>query len=183
MCSGLAHMVNPDLNRRIDMRNLILISCSSQKTQFAGKAKDLYQSDLFRKSFEFAKQQLAPLWIQNQGPDDSQIFILSAKYGLVDPHSFIFPYDESLNFMTPEKQQLWGNIVFKQLLNEYPGSEYPSEIYFLCGRNYRMHLLPQVADHFYRSDIKTPLAGLGIGQQKQWLKTQIQNELDPGFIS
>lgn len=160
------------------MRNLILISCSSQKSAAAGKAKDLYQSDLFRKSFEYAKQQLAPLWIQNLSPDHNQIFILSAKYGLLNPHSFIFPYDESLNFMTPEKQQLWSNIVFRQLQDEYPGHEYPSQIFFLCGQNYRKHLLPLVADHFYRSDIKTPLAGLGIGQQKQWLKNRIQTELD-----
>lgn len=160
------------------MRNLILISCSSQKSAAAGKAKDLYQSDLFRKSFEYAKQQLAPLWIQNLSPDHNQIFILSAKYGLLNPHSFIHPYDLTLNDMSPEKQQLWSNIVLRQLQDEYPGHEYPSQIFFLCGQKYRKHLLPLVADHFYRSDIKTPLAGLGIGQQKQWLKNRIQAELD-----
>ena len=154
-------------------RNLILISCCSQKSAAAGKAKDLYQSDLFRKSFEYAKQELAPLWIQNHGPGDNQIFILSAKYGLLDPHSFIHPYDKSLNFSTPWAQQHWSRCVFSQLLNEYPGSEYPSQIFFLCGQNYKKNLLTLVAGHFWRSDIRTPLAGLGIGKQKQWLKNQI----------
>ena len=155
-------------------RNLILISCCSQKSAAAGKAKDLYQSDLFRKSFKYAKQQLAPLWIQNLGPGHNQIFILSAKYGLTNPHSFIHPYDLSLNDQSATFRKTWSKIVFCKLLNEYPESEYPSQIFFLCGQKYRKDLLPLVADHFWKSSIITPLAGLGIGKQKQWLKYRIQ---------
>jgi len=156
-------------------RNLILISCCSQKSAAAGKAKDLYQSDLFRKSFDYAKQGLAPLWIQNLGPSHNQIFILSAKYGLTNPHSFIHPYDLSLNDQSTRFRKTWSKIVFCKLLDEYPGSEYPSQIFFLCGQKYRKDLLPLVADYFWKSDIKTPLAGLGIGKQTQWLKNQIKS--------
>ncbi len=167
-----ANPINILMNKGI-MRNLVLISCSSQKSAAAGKAMHLYRSDLFRKSFQFAQEHLARHWLENFGPGDNQIFILSAKYGLLDPHSFIHPYDKSLNFSTPRAQQHWSKCVFSQLLDKYPGSEYPSQIFFLCGQNYRKNLLPLVADHFWKSDIKTPLAGLGIGQQKQWLKNQL----------
>ncbi len=68
------------------MERIILISCVSQKLDKSAKAKDLYISPLFKKKFSYAK---------SLNPD--QIFILSAKYGLVKPDDKIAPYDVLLN--------------------------------------------------------------------------------------
>jgi hypothetical protein len=54
------------------MRKVILISCVSKKRSLKSKARDLYISALFKKNLHYALQQ-----------KPEQIFILSAKYGLV----------------------------------------------------------------------------------------------------
>jgi len=57
----------------INMAKIVLISCSSKKSAHKSKAKNLYISTLFRLSLAYAKK-LKP----------DKIFILSAKYGLLN---------------------------------------------------------------------------------------------------
>ena len=70
------------------MKKVVLISCGSQKATKAVQAKDMYTSTLFKKSYAYAVQ---------LHPD--KIYILSAKYGLLDPNKTIAPYDMTLNKM------------------------------------------------------------------------------------
>ena len=67
------------------MRKIVLISCVSKKLPYKAQAKQLYISPLFKKNLAYA-QQLKP----------DAIFILSAKYGLVDLEQVIEPYDLAL---------------------------------------------------------------------------------------
>lgn len=52
-------------------------------------AKDMYVSDLFKKSLEYARR-LNP----------AKIYILSAKYGLLELDDMIEPYEITLNEMS-----------------------------------------------------------------------------------
>ncbi|WP_353763501.1 DUF6884 domain-containing protein, partial [Oceanithermus sp.] len=54
------------------MSKIVLISCASKKMPHKAKAEELYTSQLFRKSLEYARQ-LSP----------EKVFVLSAKYGLI----------------------------------------------------------------------------------------------------
>ncbi len=89
------------------MKKIVLISCVSKKRPTKSKARDLYISPLFRKNLEYALK-LKP----------DQIFILSAKYGLVSLEEEIEPYDLTLNTMSANEVKDWSKGVLSDLANE-----------------------------------------------------------------
>ncbi|UZQ49968.1 DUF6884 domain-containing protein [Clostridium kluyveri] len=68
------------------MKKIVLISCVSKKLSYPAKAKDMYISQLFKLNFNYANFIKA-----------DNIFILSAKYGLLKLDKEIEPYNETLN--------------------------------------------------------------------------------------
>lgn len=78
-------------------KKVVLLSCVSKKLPHRAKAEVFYASPLFRLSLEFAKK-LKP----------DEIFILSAKYGLVELGEEIDPYDITLNNMPKRDRKLWA---------------------------------------------------------------------------
>jgi cytoplasmic iron level regulating protein YaaA (DUF328/UPF0246 family) len=86
------------------MKRVVLISCSARKRGYATKARELYDSDLFKKSLKYAEQ-LEP----------DAIFILSAKYGLVPLNEVIKPYNMTLNNMKAAEIRQWAERVRGQL--------------------------------------------------------------------
>ena len=132
-------------------RHIVLISCASKKWTYRAKAKDLYISPLFKLSLVYAKK---------LNPDE--IYVLSAKYGLLCIEREIEPYDESLNTMSVTEVKIWAKRVIEQLQDVCSIDD--SEITFLAGDKYRKYLLPQLKNY------KIPLRGLRIGEQLQKLK-------------
>jgi len=132
------------------MNRIILISCVSQKQAYKCKARDLYISALFKKNLHYALKLV---------PD--QIFILSAKYGLVGLEDEIEPYELTLNTMSAPQIKSWANGVLRQL-NEKADLQHDQFI-FLAGEKYRKYLMPQLAN------VEVPLEGLRIGEQLQRL--------------
>jgi hypothetical protein len=139
------------------MAPLHLIACSSVKLAHAAPARDLYRGDLFRKSVDYCQIIGAP-WR-----------ILSAKHGLVHPDIVLNPYDASLNTLTLVQQLDWANDVAGQLEAEGLIGEDQPHVVFLAGRMYRTFLADVIAG---RACCDTPMAGLGIGEQKSWLLNQ-----------
>jgi cytoplasmic iron level regulating protein YaaA (DUF328/UPF0246 family) len=76
------------------MANIILISCASTKCQYKTEAQNMYISPLFIKSLKYAKNKLK----------SDKIFILSAKYGLLDLIDVIEPYNVTLCYVPKESQ-------------------------------------------------------------------------------
>jgi hypothetical protein len=112
-------------------------------------ARDLYQSDLFRKSRAY---------VEARG---GRWFILSAAHGLLEPTATIEWYDRQLGDMTTFARQQWGWRV-RSALAAAGVTERPITV--LAGRLYRE------AIGLGPSEIVAPLAGLAIGQQLAWLK-------------
>lgn len=136
------------------MSKIVLISCVSKKLPFRAKAKDLYISTLFKMNLAFAN---------SLRPD--KIFILSAKYGLVDLKKEINPYEKTLNTMSSYEIKNWAKKVKNQMKEKMDFKN--DEIIFLAGEKYRKFLLPI----FHKVSI--PLKGLSIGKQLQYLKNKI----------
>lgn len=158
----MAHAVSTSLNLRnlsrtriqhqSSMRKrIILISCVSQKLPHRAKARDLYISTLFKLNLKYAEQ-LAP----------DEIFILSAKYGLLALEQEIEPYEKTLNSMRSSEIKVWANHVIEQIKKVCLIDD--SEFTFLAGDKYRKYLLPHIKSY------KVPLKGLRIGEQLQKLK-------------
>jgi cytoplasmic iron level regulating protein YaaA (DUF328/UPF0246 family) len=132
------------------MSKIVLISCVSKKRSQKGKARDLYISTLFKKNLQYALK-LAP----------DQIFILSAKYGLVTLDDEIEPYDLTLNTMSAPEIKQWAHEVLRQLSEKTDLLH--DQFVFLAGEKYRKYLIPHLAN------VEVPLEGLPIGKQLQKL--------------
>jgi hypothetical protein len=135
------------------MKKIVLISCSSKKMPHKTKAQDLYISALFRGNLRYAK---------SQKPD--YIFVLSAKYGLLELDREIEPYDVTLKDMSSVQVRAWANVVLGQLGKRVDLRT--DHFILLAGSRYRKYLVPQMASY------ETPLQGMAIGKQLQYLAAQ-----------
>jgi len=136
---------------------IVLISCVSKKLPYKAKAMDLYISPLFRMNLKYA-QQFSP----------QKVFILSAKYGLVQLDEEIEPYDVTLNKMSVCERRNWAAKVVSQLQDHTDLKN--DHFVILAGQKYRQYLLPHLK--YY----EVPLAGLPIGRQLQFLREETARE-------
>jgi len=139
------------------MKKIALISCVSKKLSFKARAEDLYVSPYFIYSLKYARK---------FKPDE--IFILSAKYGLLSLDDKIEPYDVTLNKMKANQRRAWASNVIEQIKAEADLEK--DHFIILAGEKYRQYLIP----HFKSYEI--PLKGLAIGKQLQYLKEMIVDE-------
>lgn len=113
------------------MVKAVLISCVSSKLDHRAKAKDLYVSPLFKYNLKYA-----------YALNSDMIFILSAKYGLVDLEEELDPYNQTLNDMKSAQIKLWAERVISNLKKEVNINN--DEIIFLAGERYRKYLIPHI---------------------------------------
>jgi len=130
---------------------VVLISCVKNKKPIKCKAKDLYDSPWFSFAWRYASS-LSP----------NKVFILSAKYGLVEAETEIEPYEETLNNKSDPEIRLWAKTVLASLSRETDIAS--DKFVVLAGKKYRRHLLGQLPNSII------PMEGLKIGQQLKWLK-------------
>lgn len=142
-------------------KHIVLISCVKKKKATKDKAKNLYISSLFQK-----------YWKYSQSFHSDKIFILSAKYGLLDPEQIIEPYDESLNNISSRNRKAWADKVLSQMRTAGLNLE-KDRFTILAGKNYRQYLIGEQKIKY----AETPLADIGgIGKILSYLNTHIQKE-------
>lgn len=133
-----------------------LVSCAKSKMKYPCKAKEMYsKSVLFRRAYGHVIKRY------------DQVYILSAKYGLLDPESIISPYDISLYQFSENQKKIWASNVFKQIESKrFPKR---TRIHFYAGKQYRGQL-----EHLLRKKycVRVPLAGLSIGKQLAFYKRE-----------
>jgi hypothetical protein len=131
--------------------SVVLISCVAEKRTYRCKAKDLYISRWFLSAWKYAR---------SLNPDN--IFILSAKHGLVDPEAEIEPYEETLNNKSDRELRTWSSSLLAALSDK---TDVTNEAFIiLAGEKYRKYLIDHFPNH------KIPMKGLRIGEQLKWLK-------------
>jgi hypothetical protein len=129
--------------------HVVLVACCGKKLPYAAPAKDLYQSELFKKSRRYAEQH-GDRWL-----------ILSAKHGVVHPDATIEPYDETLNDKPAGERREWAEKVATQLAIEDRYTVLAGDAY--CGWSGRFN-------------VARPMRGLGIGQQLSFLLSATDNQ-------
>ena len=136
-------------------RTVILLSCSAGKAGNPLPAAELYQGTLFKASLA---------WAQQRKPD--AIYILSAKHHLVEPDRVLQPYDLTLNDMPIAELRRWAGAVLEQLKSATDIER--DRFIILAGDKYRRFLIPHLGN------VETPLEGMRIGEQVQFLQRQVQ---------
>jgi hypothetical protein len=140
-------------------RIISLVQCVSKKKDSPSCAKNLYTSSLFVNASAYAEK-ISDKW-----------FILSAKYGLVEPREWIEPYDVTLKNMSASERRIWADLVFSELK---PILNRNDKVVILAGVIYRMDLIKKIKD--FGCEIEIPLKGLRIGEQVSWLKKNLQDD-------
>lgn len=98
-----------------------LVSCAAQKLECRAPARELYRSQLFRKSIRHAEATCLD-WA-----------ILSAKHGLVLPHEVLDPYDLAVTDMSRDERTAWSARVRAQIVSRW-GEKRRIQVY--AGRPY-----------------------------------------------
>lgn len=82
---------------------IVMVGCSQTKAAAAAPARELFTGELFRKARAHAEELDAP-W-----------YVLSAKFGLLDPEEVVSPYDVFLGEQSGGYRSAWGQWVVAQL--------------------------------------------------------------------
>lgn len=139
--------------------NIALIACSKSKNPEARQhpvaACDLYTGAMFRKSLRYAKDVLRA----------DRIFILSAKYGLVEPEERLPYYDQTLCTAKVAEKRRWADMVITQMAHAGLNTR-KDHFVILAGKAYHQYLTgPGRIEHF-----ETPFATLtSIGRILRYL--------------
>lgn len=130
---------------------IALIGCVKSKAKTKCMAKDMYTSPLFKMSYRYAKTIT----------DD--VYILSAKYGLIKDTTVISPYEETLKAKTKHEKKIWAFKVIESLKEANLINE---DILLLAGEDYSCYI---------RQKLNTiePLKGLKLGERLSWLKKHL----------
>ena len=84
-----------------------LISCVKSKANKRCEAKDMYVSPLFKYMYAYAKKRC------------KEVYILSAKYGLLSENTPIAPYNVTLNSMSERQKKEWAKNIMLSLSKRY----------------------------------------------------------------
>lgn len=139
-------------------RRIALVSCCGEKLGHVAPARQLYRSQLFRKS---------AAWVEQQG---LEWFVLSAAYGLIKPDAQLAPYDKSAARMSTEERAKWARDVALQI-DAYFADDPELEIVLLAGQAYT-GWIPLVASF---AKVEQPLEGMQIGERLRWLTERLHD--------
>ena len=112
------------------MKIIYLISCCKEKLSYSAKAKDLYQSECFKKRLFEAL---------SHNPDE--ILILSAKHHIVELDQVLEPYDVCLSNQTVGEQKKWAEICLADLSSRFNLKE--DRFIILANEDYYRYLIGQ----------------------------------------
>lgn len=129
-------------------RTIVLISCVKSKRSHPAPAKDLYCSRLFEAQRDYAET-ISDQW-----------FILSAKYGLLEPDQQIAPYQMTLKGAAAADKKAWTDRVLTDLERWITPSDL---IVITAGEDYCHYLIPVLRKRGHQ--VQRPLKGLAMGFQ------------------
>ncbi|WP_368411756.1 DUF6884 domain-containing protein [Haladaptatus halobius] len=136
-------------------RTIGLVSCTKSKKDEPAQPRALYEpSALFRKTSKYCERTY------------DEWYILSAKYGLLDPDGPpIEPYDETLTNASITTQRTWAENVAKELADRGLLCD-DIHLYIHAGKSYYGELLPRLKDE--PVTVSLPTEGLMIGEMLAW---------------
>jgi len=104
---------------------IALIACCKTKKEGIMKAKDIYISQLFKGYYNIAKKEC------------DKIYILSARYGILNENDYISSYQETLNDKTEYEKKLYAYKIYQDLSKILNSNDI---IYWYAGENYKKYL-------------------------------------------
>lgn len=134
------------------MVKIALIGCTARKQDYTCSAIEMYtKSSYFNLKLDYCKK-----------INVDKIFILSAKYGLLDSDTVIEPYNIHLKSTSKQYKLNWSKNVLNDLKEKTDLIN--DEFIILAGNDYMKYLVEHIPNSY------NPVKGLGIGQQMKFFK-------------
>jgi len=131
---------------------IYIVGCGQKKLKVMSYAKNMYIGPIFKKAYAYASLRTP----------DYKIFIISAKFGLIEPKKMIMPYNEKIG-----KNE---TITIDQVIDQATRfGIIDKEITILAGKSY-CDFLSKV----FKNKIDCPLNGLKLGYSEQFLSKGIK---------
>lgn len=112
------------------MKRIALIACVKEKKGHPCTAIEMYEG-------------FFPSWLQHsERLKAEQVYILSGKYGILEPNEIIEPYDFNLNLASEEYQKEWNDKVLKRLNELEKIAE--CEFFIYTNYTYRKELIKAI---------------------------------------
>jgi len=141
------------------MKKICLISCVKSKNEGSHKAGELYCGQLYTGHLKYAK---------SLGFEENDIYILSAKHGLLSFNDIIEPYEKTLNNMKKSERNKWAKNTLNQIKSKF--NILDTEFTILAGKNYYENLEPFLPN----VNLPKELKGLPIGKRVQMLNSLVK---------
>ena len=127
-----------------------LLSCTKSKKTYACSAKEMYSpSTLFSKALAYTSRRY------------EAIYVLSAKYGLLELDTVIEPYNLTLKSLSKQQKKIWAVKTFGMI--EAKNLPTDSCLHFYAGVDYRVYLMKLLKSRGYIVD--APLQKMSFGKQ------------------
>lgn len=134
------------------MAKIALIGCTSRKQDYSCPAIEMYtKSNYFNLKLDYCKK-----------INVDKIFILSAKYGLLESEAIIEPYNIHLKETSKDYRLKWSENLLTDLKEKTDLEN--DEFIILAGNDYMKYLLEHIPNNY------NPVKGLGIGRQMKFFK-------------
>jgi len=127
--------------------SIAFIGCSKSKASDPCMAWQMYQGSLFQKTLAYCLSH------------HDQVFILSAKYGLISTSQIIEPYDENLYKMSRIERIEWTQKIKEQIVEQ----GLTGEFWFYVSDKYC---------EFFEGH--KPLLGMRLGPRLRWLNERLK---------
>ncbi len=159
MSSGMEELkIAAGADGRADGPRVFLVGCSAQKLHVSVPiaARELYQSQLFTKALAYAER------------EGDEVFILSARHGLVELDRKLLPYEWTMRDVGGDAERRgWAGGVCFRLAVHHEFAGLPVELVLLAGEAYAGPVREKAK--IYGWSVQEPLKGLMVGRRLQWL--------------
>lgn len=150
-----------------------LIGCGKTKLDGSHPARALYTGPLFRAALAHAERTA------------DRVYVVSARYGLLDLDRVILSYDETLSGKPKREREDWGDKVTRELFRRLAGRRV--EVTILAGQDYASPIAHRLYLASIRPDstvlaIERPLTGLGVGQRLAWFRERAPRAARPATL-
>jgi len=116
------------------MKRIVLISCAAKEINSGTKAKNIYVTQAFKKSLDYAYL-LKP----------DKIFFLTLNQGLISVNEELLSSTDTLDDKDDRENMVWADEVLEKLALEADLQK--DEFIFLAGYNYRKYLVPHIKNY------------------------------------
>ena len=135
---------------------IAILTCGKSKQRVPAKAIDIYIGNIFQKKLAYVKAFYPNV----------DIYILSAKYGIIPADLVIEPYDKMVPLREDDFFREWSQMVTEQL-QSFDKTE---DIVFLGNQHYYNPI-----DSYFVGQKQAPLLGLKPGQQLARLTDELND--------